>query len=965
MKIRTLIIASLFILIFFSTKTNAQYGPLYWDLRGYDSIINYRDAMNAYNQKNSTKAINVLDSVSTIYANQKNFRKQYLVENEKGAMLYLTKEDKKSFHVFEKNINQMRLNKDTLNYEFVIALRFMGYLAIGTKKSGKSKLYYLKRQIDILELMHDESPIYVDCLGDMGLSLKDTDQDLGLEYLLKSKKLAQKKGMTSSILILDNTITNRYALEQPYLSLQVQECLLATSSRKNYKDSVVLVMLAYHVATKNKEIKNYDKAISYFEYANSLMKATNNPHRKMITALPIEKLQCFSLIGDKEKFTKQVQQAIDVFYNTTEVAKISECELFSVIGNNYMPFSIDSSLFYLNKAYQVLTNNGTLSFDSLDQNQAESLAKIFNAKANSYMLIGKIEEAEQSILESIQLYTGSNDQNLPNFTCDEENDFILLETYLIASEVFSKSLNTKFNPDLYPLAIKSFYCCDTIMRRLAINISDQKSILDFAKEYKQMTANLLNIPNFLEKSPEIAFHFASNSKAFQLMADIKKNTMIPIGNDSNWINKNYLEKKLRRLTNYKKQAKKRKNTSAVDSLSIIEKDILIDLIVVNYRLMKSQNNDYNYFDNENIADLIKNNNTKNHLLVDIFQSDSNTYVFCINKNEVSCSTINNVENLNKNASQFYREIKTGKNINKSALSLSNILFKPIEEKIQNCSEITFIPDNILCQIPFEALPNPKTGKLLLKTHTISYHYSSSLWNKSMAIQTPKTHSILAIAPVFENNKNITINNTFREYHSDDEFLDRINTNDILPLPFSGIETKEIINLCKSKGISNHLLLNTEATKENFITHSNQYTILHIATHGYVSKKSPNNSGFFLYTNNNSTEKAIGFINLNEIYSLKTKADLVVLSTCNSGVGPIFEGEGLMALPRGFIYTGVSNVMASLWTVNDKKTKDLMLFFYQYLIQGETYTGALRKAKLDCIAKGYLPLNWAGFVINGR
>ena len=52
-------------------------------------------------------------------------------------------------------------------------------------------------------------------------------------------------------------------------------------------------------------------------------------------------------------------------------------------------------------------------------------------------------------------------------------------------------------------------------------------------------------------------------------------------------------------------------------------------------------------------------------------------------------------------------------------------------------------------------------------------------------------------------------------------------------------------------------------------------------------------------------------------------------------------------------------------VHDEKTKELMLFFYQHLLNGDSYSEALRNAKLDCITKGYLPLNWAGFVIIGR
>ena len=86
--------------------------------------------------------------------------------------------------------------------------------------------------------------------------------------------------------------------------------------------------------------------------------------------------------------------------------------------------------------------------------------------------------------------------------------------------------------------------------------------------------------------------------------------------------------------------------------------------------------------------------------------------------------------------------------------------------------------------------------------------------------------------------------------------------------------------------------------------------------------------------------------------------------CNTGTGEIAEGEGVLALPRGFILSGVPNVISTLWKVHDEKTKDLMTSFYHHLLAGNTYAEALRLAKLDAIEKGVLPLDWAGGVLTG-
>jgi CHAT domain-containing protein len=116
-----------------------------------------------------------------------------------------------------------------------------------------------------------------------------------------------------------------------------------------------------------------------------------------------------------------------------------------------------------------------------------------------------------------------------------------------------------------------------------------------------------------------------------------------------------------------------------------------------------------------------------------------------------------------------------------------------------------------------------------------------------------------------------------------------------------------------------------------------------------------------------TLNASGTLYSNEIYNLDLKADLVVLSSCESGIGKLVKGEGMMALTRGFLYAGADNIITSLWKVYDKSTSILMKNFYKYVLEGESYSSALRKAKLEMISdpRTASPVNWSGFVLIGR
>jgi CHAT domain-containing protein len=148
--------------------------------------------------------------------------------------------------------------------------------------------------------------------------------------------------------------------------------------------------------------------------------------------------------------------------------------------------------------------------------------------------------------------------------------------------------------------------------------------------------------------------------------------------------------------------------------------------------------------------------------------------------------------------------------------------------------------------------------------------------------------------------------------------------------------------------------------------ADKYDVIHIASHGIADKNDYRNSGIFFSNSDGALGLNESFYSLNEIYDLKTQANLVVLSACKTSVGEVAKGEGVMALPRGFIYAGVPNVIASLWKVHDEKTKNLMVSFYKHLLEDKvTYAEALRRAKLDCINNGFMPIDWAGFILIGK
>jgi CHAT domain-containing protein len=111
----------------------------------------------------------------------------------------------------------------------------------------------------------------------------------------------------------------------------------------------------------------------------------------------------------------------------------------------------------------------------------------------------------------------------------------------------------------------------------------------------------------------------------------------------------------------------------------------------------------------------------------------------------------------------------------------------------------------------------------------------------------------------------------------------------------------------------------------------------------------------------------GVLRLDEVYNLRLNADLVVLSACETGLGPVIQGEGILSLTRGFLYAGASNVLVSLWKAADAQTGELMPSFYGYMLDGTGKSAALRWAKLAMIRSNpryARPFYWAPFVLVG-
>lgn len=137
-------------------------------------------------------------------------------------------------------------------------------------------------------------------------------------------------------------------------------------------------------------------------------------------------------------------------------------------------------------------------------------------------------------------------------------------------------------------------------------------------------------------------------------------------------------------------------------------------------------------------------------------------------------------------------------------------------------------------------------------------------------------------------------------------------------------------------------LGEEASERRFKELAPRYRLLHISSHGEVDEQVP----LYSYLQLSPDASEDGILHAHEVLALRLDCDLVSLSACETGLGRLYAGEGLLGLTRAFFHAGARQALVSLWSVNDASSAILMESFYSNLLGGLDAAGALRNAKLS-------------------
>jgi CHAT domain-containing protein len=285
--------------------------------------------------------------------------------------------------------------------------------------------------------------------------------------------------------------------------------------------------------------------------------------------------------------------------------------------------------------------------------------------------------------------------------------------------------------------------------------------------------------------------------------------------------------------------------------------------------------------------------------------------------------------------------------------LYDVLLQPISEVVK-AETLVVIPDGPLHLVPLEGLVDA-SARYVVETHTVVYEPSAtSFYLLEQDKNHPRTfaHDLLGVGGVPYDPKQLTEVAVTRGY----------DPKELANLPAT---TEEVLAAeAAIHNPSDTLLLGSSATESQF-KHSDlaKYRLIHLAVHGYASTTNPDDSALILLPGGADD----GFLRASEIVQLRVHADLVILSACDTAVGPIQGEEGIAALSRAFLLAGAKAVVSTLWPIQDASSLVLMKNFYRHLAANEPAAKALTEAKRDTLrefAPAATPYHWAGFIFQG-
>jgi len=343
------------------------------------------------------------------------------------------------------------------------------------------------------------------------------------------------------------------------------------------------------------------------------------------------------------------------------------------------------------------------------------------------------------------------------------------------------------------------------------------------------------------------------------------------------------------------------------------------------------------------------------IILEYVVANPHSYCLVISRSNARIVTLAGEHEIEALISAYLKPVRAKQQAIAEARALYDVLLRPIPEAARK-EDLVVIRDGQLHLVPFDGLIDP-AGHYVVETQNVIYEPSSTVF-VLLTTQTSRTHPItrtlLAVGGIPYSPAELKQVSLTRGYEG----------GDLSDLPASKDEVLAADAAVHDS--SNTLLLGSKGTESAFKRADLPgYRIVHLAVHGFASRTDPNHSALVFLSDPSAGED--GFLQASEIVQLRLNAELVILSACDTAVGPVEGEEGIATLSRAFLLAGARAVVSTLWAIDDTFSLFLMKQFYRHLAAHEPAAYALTAAKRDMLRKfgrEAVPYYWASFTFEG-
>jgi len=793
-----------------------------------------------------------------------------------------------------------------------------------TKKDTKSAIFYLKEAIRIKDNFKDsQTRSYKRSLYNLGVFYKKE-----LNYFEAISIFGQITAHKHSDIITSKAYKELgilYSKTGDYSKAMESFKIVVKNSKNKKLLTTVYLEQARNLINQQNFFKHKDEICSYLNKADNLLQnqtklTNNNLVLNQLKSIIYTKTKNYSKALPHLNYTLNHSENIPdeylaVAYNNLGVANHD-------MGNHKKAKELYEKVINFKTNLLGFLNYGELYIDLKKYNKG--LLLLQNGIKNSVS-----EKKEVSIywlpsLEEIQTTPYKLD---------------LLDLLIEKANAWLKYYEYDKNENHLVQAVNTFSLADKLVDIIRYESTEYQSKLYWRAKGSTLYVNAVKACHYLNNA-EQAFYFMEKNKALLLLEDItneqaKLNSKLPVAVAKKEFD---LKSAIFLAKQELLETKKNPNTNkGVLEDAVFKKKYhykkFIDSISILYPKYAAFKKQVKVLSGKELPYILK---EQNIVLLQYIIGEREGYFIYSTSNKLILFEIKNVSKLQNKIDQLLKllqePIYTTAELN-TFQSLSNSVYNSlIPEKIRSelkGKHLVITPDQILHKLPFETLFNVKNNHFLIEDTQVSYAYSISHLKALNNIKNENKKELLAFIPVNFNDKTL------------------------YSLPLSEIELQKI-----SSHYPSHSFTKENATKQAFLEHAKNHSIIHLSTHAEMGT---NGNPWIAFIDKKMT--------LNDIYATKLNSDMVVLSACQTALGDIKKGEGVISLARGFFNAGAKSVVSSLWNVNDKANAKLMSDFYKFLSQGETSVTALHKAKLNYLnthtGVQKAPHFWGGLILIGE